>query len=659
MKKLSKRRLPVVLAVAVGTGMLCCVAFLMNMFNSMQLYSSDVLFKTSNMSQTAAINDKIVIVAIDDNSLEELGRISLWPRSYYAHVVDVLTQSKARVIVFDVLFSEPSADDARFAASLKVAGDVIIPVAAKATAASSTITDGSRGVDILIRPVPVLAESAVTLGHADVHTGQDGTVRDLSLFVKDGNGDVPALSLATAAKYLRRPGTVERSIDGGVFSMAGRSIPVTNGSDMIINYRGGSDGSKRTIFKTVSFVDVLKGNVDAGLFGDKIAIIGSTASGLGDSFWTPLGTKLNGVEIHASAVNTILSGSFLRSAPPITTVVCIITLCLLCGLLVVCFPPLLAALMAALLGLAYVTVVAVFFESGLMLNPFYPSLGILSSFISMTLCNVVWERSRRNTVEKIFGRYVSPSISNRILTVWDRGNIKLDGEEQELTVAFADIRGFTAIAHSVETQELVRTLNKYLAVLIKAVNRHQGIVNKFSGDGIMAIWNAPTACEKHHLMAVRAALEAQKAIKELQQKEPSLLRMDFGIGVSTGNAVCGNLGCEDRLEYSAIGPTVNRAARITAAAPGGTVLISDETYKLAGDYIEATSLGDVTIKGEKEPIQLYEVVRVYSDPDNLCETTERDYTPTPKLDGVFERLSKKWNSASKMTSGKSGAIGRI
>ena len=652
MKRLTKRRLPIVLAVALGTGILCCMAFLINTFNSMQLYSGDVLFKTSYMIQPTDTSDKIVIVAIDDNSLKELGKISLWPRSYYARLVDILAQSQARLIVFDILFSETAPDDAGFAASMKTAGNVIIPVAAKTTAVNSTIVDGTRSSDIFLRPVPALAESAIALGHSDVLTGPDGTVRDLSLFVKDGNEDVPALSLATVAKYLRRPGAVENSVDGGVFSVAGRTIPVTNGSNMIINYIASSNEAEATVFQTVSFVDVLKGNVDANIFKDKIAIIGSTASGLGDSFWTPLGAKLNGVEIHASAINTILSGKFIKSAPPATTLACILILSLLCGLIVVRFQPLLATLLALLLGLAYVMVVAACFEGGLMLNPFYPSLGILSSFISMSLYNVVLERSQRNDVERTFGRYVSPSVSSRILTVLDRGELNLDGEEQEITVAFADVRGFTEIAHSIEARELVAILNKYLAVIIQAVTKYQGIINKFNGDGVMAIWNAPTTCKQHPLMAIKAAMEAQNGIKELQQREPSLLKMNFGIGINTGSAVCGNLGCEDRLEYSAIGTTVNSASRITGAAPGGTILISDDTYKLVRDYVDAKSLGEVMVKGEKESFRLYEVVRVNTDPDNLSETIDRNRALKSGLSSALGKFWKKRKLVFEMTFSK-------
>ena len=164
-----------------------------------------------------------------------------------------------------------------------------------------------------------------------------------------------------------------------------------------------------------------------------------------------------------------------------------------------------------------------------------------------------------------------------------------------------------------EARDLVKVLNKYLAVIIQAVDRNQGVINKFNGDGVMAIWNAPTACKHHALLAIKAAMEAQNGIKELQQNEPSLLKMNFGIGINTGIAVCGNLGCKDRLEYSAIGTTVNAASRITSIAPGYTVLINDDTYQMVKDHVEVKSLGEMTIKADKELFRLYEVVQIYDD----------------------------------------------
>jgi adenylate cyclase len=607
-KNRRNKRITHIALIAICCGLICSLFFTFNIFNSMQLITGDMFFKIPSAIEK---DDRIVIVAIDDKSLHELGKFSNWPRSYYAGMVDTLKQSNARVIVFDILFSEESTDDSLLAASMKSAGNVILPVAAiNVDAGSPANTTGSQFGQYL-RPVPLIAGNAAALGHANVFPGNDGAVRNLSLTVKSENEEVPALALAATSKYLRRPGAPEYSTGNGIFYFAGREIPVADNNEMVINYNASPVNTANTLFQTVSFVDVLKGNVDSRIFNDGIAIIGATASGLGDSYWTPAGAKLNGVEIHASALHTILAGSFVKPAAPGFIIACIFILCLLCGLIVLLVKPLPAALLTLALSLAYIVFFSAAFSFGIMLNPFYPLIGVAGSFTAMSLYNVIWERSRRSLVERVFGHYVSPSVSDQILKGLERNEYRLNGKEQEVTVAFADIRGFSEMARATDAKELVVALNKYLAQIIKTISSHHGIINKFNGDGIMAMWNAPVACKDHPLLAVNAAIEAQKAIRKLQEMEPSLQKMDFGIGISTGMAICGNLGCDDRLEYSAIGVTVNSASRLTSIATGGTVLISEETFQRVSRQVEVKPLGEISIKRENEIYRVYEVLKVY------------------------------------------------
>jgi adenylate cyclase len=600
------RRVTKIMAIAGCCGLACCLAFSMDLFDSMQLVTGDVFFKIAGTTEK---EDRIAIVAIDDRSLQELGKFSAWPRSHYAGAVDRLKEAGARVIAFDVLFSEPSPDDARLAASIKSAGNVILPVAAVPAGKGP---GADNGVDSLVylRPVRTLAEGAAALGHANVFPGRDGAVRDLSLTVKTEDGEFPALAVSAVYKYLRLSGKPEYSVNNGGFTFAAREIPVTNGNEMVIRYANGPGGA--TVFPQASFVDVLNGAADPRIFNDRIVLIGATGSGLGDAYWTPLGTRLNGVEIHASSLHTILSGNFIKHASPASTIASILILCFMTALLVLLLQPLAAALLTVALGAVYVAFVSASFSGGLMFNPFYPMLSIAISFTALSLYNFAWERSRRNLVERTFGRYVSTSVSNRILKGLERNEYTLKGQEQEITVAFADIRGFGEMAASAGPRELVASLNKYLGVIIKAVSGNGGMVNKFNGDGVMAVWNAPATCADHPLLAVRAAFEAQKAIRRLQEDEPLLLRMDFGFGISTGNAVCGNLGCDDRLEYSAIGVTVNSAARLTSIATGGTVLIGEETFRRLTGRVVVKQLGEVSIKRESEIYRVYEVLEVYN-----------------------------------------------
>ena len=184
------------------------------------------------------------------------------------------------------------------------------------------------------------------------------------------------------------------------------------------------------------------------------------------------------------------------------------------------------------------------------------------------------------------------------------------GECREVTVVFADIRGFTTLAECIQPKELIMVLNTYLSIIIKAFLKRKCAINKFGGDSIMAVWNAPVDCPEHALLATMAAIEAQGAVGELQKEEPTLPKIDFGIGINTGKVTAGNIGCEDRLEYSVIGDTVNIAARLTDAVPAGKVWTAVGTFNLIEDYISAKPLAPLAVKGKRQPVKAYEVLDI-------------------------------------------------
>jgi adenylate cyclase len=429
--------------------------------------------------------------------------------------------------------------------------------------------------------------------------------------VPDDSHYQPSLALAAVAKYLRRPEVIESPIKNNVLPFAGRDIPVIGDNKVLINYIG-SPGSTGGIakFQNISFVDVINDATDSTIFQDKIVIIGSTASGLGDTFWTPAGLMMNGVEVHASAIHTILTGNFQKPASSAVTIMLILVLALLCGLLVLRLRALWSLLSMVTFLILYFLMAFSFFDRGIMLDMLYPPLTIVSVFVGINLYNVASERAERIKVTDTFGRYVSPSVVGKILTTLDEGELKLGGDEYEVTVVFADIRGFTSISEMVPPKELVRALNLYLSEVVKAVLKHEGMVNKFGGDSVMAVWNVPVACEGHALLATKAAVNVQRAIGELQEKETSIAKMGFGIGINTGKAVAGNMGAEDRLEYSVIGDIVNTAARIANAAPAGKIWIGVNTYAQVKDYVRVEPLGSLSIRGKREPIEAYEVVDI-------------------------------------------------
>ena len=571
-------------------GLLFCLIAYGHLFQNISQQSSDIFYRGKASNYLTDTAKKIVIVAIDDSSLRELGRFSSWPRSFHTKLINTLSENQARIIVFDILFSETSPDDEELAAAIKKAGNVILPFAG---------TSESRQIDQeeIIEPLQAFEESALATGHAYMIPDDDGVVRRLPLLIPNGDQYEPSLALTTVTKYLRRPQIFDSPPDEQHVAMAGREIPLQN-YNMLINYANPSSAG----FEAISYADVLKGAVTPDIFKDKIVIIGVTALGFGDTFWTPMGQELSGVEIHAQAMNTILSGSFLKPASSLITYLSILLLALICGLVVLRFRVVWSALSAIFLCVIYFLASFYFFDQGLVLNMFYPPLSLAAVFIGTNLYVVTSERIEKQEIARTFGRYVSPSVATKILNTIDEGSLKLGGEECPVTILFADVRNFTGFCEKANSQEVVSTLNRHLSVIIEAILRYDGIINKFGGDSVMAVWNVPVDCQEHALSATRAAIQAQQEIKALQLKAPHLAKMEFGIGINTGKAVVGNMGSMNRLEYSVIGDTVNIAARLASVTPGGKIWIGSETFEFVKNQIDAIPLEPLALKGKGEPI---------------------------------------------------------
>jgi len=603
-----KRRFFVGLLLATAIGMAFCLISYFNLFHEIQLKSGDSLFRSANLNPTTVPDESIIIVAIDDNSLDQLGRPSSWSRSLHAQLIDILAEAEARVIVFDILFAEPAPGDEELVASIKHAGNVVLPFAYTTVPNRSTAAAPTVALENTVRPLETFEECSLAVGHANVLPDVDGTVRRLPLVVQDNENYEPSLALATIAKYLRRPQVIESSIKDDSLPFAGRLIALDSTSSMLINY---TDESAAPInFETVSYLDVLQKNIPSVNFQDKIVVIGVTAIGFGDTFWTPIGRVMNGVEIHSSAMHTILSGNLLKPVPSVVDVVTILVLAILCGLAVLRLRVLWATLSAASLVVIYYLTAFSSFDNGIMLNMLHPPVAVVGTFLGMNIYNVVYERSEKMEITKTFGRYISPPVVDKILTTLREDDLKLGGETHEITVLFIDARHFTSISENIRSEAVVEVLNMYMTAIIENVLKYDGIINNFGGDSIMAVWNAPVESQEHALLAIKAAIDSQLAIRKLHEENATLLMMEFGISVNTGEAVVGNIGSRDRLEYSVIGDAVNIAARLAGAVAGGRIWIGADTYASVREHVKVKRLEPLSIKGRHEPIQAYEILDI-------------------------------------------------
>ncbi len=593
-RKERRQRHHVLITLGVGTAF-TLIAVFVQPFSSIVLWASDQLFLPSTP------NPNIVIVEIDDTTLQDL-KWSEWPRSLHARAIDNLTEGGPHAIAFDVLFAGESSDDAELAEAVSRAGNVVLPVAGDRPTGVSD--EGIIVYSEFIHPVAVVEVEAAGIGHANVAADGDGVVRRIPLVVGNTDGDLyPALALVMLQTgFFGGPDLDFFDPGTGRLQFAQQDIPVDDRMQMRVHYvaRPGQ------AFHRLSYGDVVNGDFERSDVTDKFVIVGMTATGQPDSWVTPISQeKMYGVEIYANAMDTILYQRYLREAGLPVTGLIVFGMAGLSAFLLPAVRLRWVGLIVALLFAGYLLAAFLVFDSGLVLNIPYPLIALLLVAVTAIVARVVAERADRLQIRELFGRYVSPQVAGEILSMANTDQLKLGGVRRDTTVLFADIRGFTTLSEQKEPEAIVGMLNTYLTMLIESILAHDGMINKFAGDSIMAVWNAPQDQSDHALLAVEAALEGQSRIRSAQGGDGSPVQ--FGIGINTGPAVAGNVGSEGRSEYTIIGDTVNLASRICAGTSGGEVWIGKHTYELVRNRVEAEPLEPQQFKGKSEPVQIYRV----------------------------------------------------
>ncbi len=591
------------LSLAVGT-VLSLLLWKPNLFSGWQLRITDFLYKPAQTS------GQVVIVAIDDKSLDEMGRWESWSRLNHARLIDVLSEAGARVIGLDLIFPEPSPDDETLAAAMARAGNVIQPVLGTPSSSQKTERGHFMEFERLLKPQPVLIEASVGLGHANVYPDtQDGVVRRLPAVVESGDEWFPAFSLAVLAEFWRLPPVDYYVLGSDYIVLADRRIPVDDFGRILINYLGPpSKAGTDSTFPVYSYVDVMERRVDLSVFKNKMILVGVMASAMPDNYTIPLvGERMFGVEIHANVIETIYQRRFLHEQSLAGQIAAVLFLAIFSGAALSQFRPIWATLLAALILIVFWLWTTDRFDQGVIPNFLYPSLALLCTYIALLIYHYLSEERQRRQVTKLFGRYVTPQVASEVLSSFDAGTLQLGGVSREATVLFADIRGFSSLAEGLQPTEVVAMLNAYLSDLVAVIDKHKGTVNKYIGDNIMAIWNAPLDQPDHALRAVQAAIEMQQAVEEIRRSRADLAAIGFGIGINSGEMVAGNVGCENRMEYTVIGEAVNLASRLCDQAGEGEILTSSYTYALLQGQVEAEELPPVRFKGKRESILVYAV----------------------------------------------------
>lgn len=569
-------------------------------------YSIDVMVSDA-LCQRASVADKnIYIIAIDDKTLGQYGSITSWSRQLSADLVRTLnkdTQTKPAVIVFDVIFSEKGdpAGDAAFADACLEAGNVVTAMSYRFKEqpeydTNGRITFNKYHVDGVIMPYEELRE-ATKQGYANTLVGADGYVRRAMAYI-DGE-DQRSYSLASQAYQ-----TYQESRGASV-----EWPDLDENNQYLFSYSG-----KTGCYSTISMTDVLNGTVNPAVFAGGIVFVGAYAAGMQDSYMPAIshGTQMYGVEIQANIVEALLEGKTQQQLPV--------------GIYAVLAAVLAAAFYLVIRKMKIVPATALMLITSVVIGPVFAKLMYVRGFITPVILlpavffviyavhliyGYVQEIMRRQKVVNVFKQYVAPQVVDKISKDKDF-ELVLGGENRHIACLFVDIRGFTTMSESLKPEEVVEILNEYLSLTTNSIFQNGGTLDKFVGDATMAVFNAPFDLEDYIYKAVCTARDMKAGADAIAEKFEKRFgkSVGFGIGVNCGNAVVGNIGCDFRMDYTAIGDTVNTAARLESNAKRGQILISREVYEAVKDRVEVTPIGEIPLKGKTQGVFVYQLDEV-------------------------------------------------
>ena len=605
----------------------------------------------------------VVIIDLDDASLAEVGQWP-WPRTILAQMVKNLTDAGVAAIGFDVVFAEPDrlspakvaqsvagidsetakrlsslpSNDVIFAEAIKNSRVVVgmaghedkgpsaadhappdVPQwALKGDSPIPALSQSGSYFKSVLRNVPELDYAASGWGVFTVTPETDGVVRRVPAVVTDGTDLYPALSLE-----LLRLGTVSESFlaytdyqHGGIqYLKLGRNKVQTDGHGRIWIYSRHHDGSLYVPAK-----DIVSGKFDASRIAGKLAIIGTSAVGLGDIRSIATERHIPGVEVHAQIIESILLAMQLENPGDAVGVEVLAAFGV--ALLMIMLVPVIGARWTMILFLAGAGGVAYgswyqFSQKLTLYDPVFPIICALVAYVVTTYGSFAREEKQRKQTRGQFSRYMSPALVEKLAA--EPGLLKLGGETRDMTLLFADIRGFTTISETfgADAQGLTKLINRFLTPMTDVILARKGTIDKYMGDCIMAFWNAPLDDPEHAANACRAALAMRNDLAplndrlEAQAKEENRrhVPINIGIGLNSGDVVVGNMGSDQRFDYSVLGDTVNLASRLEGQSKpyGVTIVIGENTFSRASGFA-CLELDLIKVKGKTEAVRIYTLV---------------------------------------------------
>ena len=669
----------------IGCLVVLASALLYGLFGKPQLLSAldhriaDTMFQWRGPMPTTG---SVVIVDIDDKSLQQIGQWP-WPRNVVAELIKKIGDSEAKVIGLDIVFAEKDRTSPKqYLAELEnylpehmastalktlnktgkldhdiILGNVLADYPTVLGYVFQPLNDGLKSENqtpfpsSTIRTSPAITNydelmlkpayraiiniddvaQAESEGFFSVYPDSSGTIRYVPLMMEMDGIPYPSL----AVEMLRIGFDVKdltihvsqevQSRKKGLLGveLAGRFIPTNDHGEIIVNYRG----PFRT-FPYISAIDILN-EQNLETLKDKYVLVGTSAHGLFDLRATPYSNILPGVEIQANIIDNVLADDpFIYDI--YTDIGLTITLIVFGGLMLSALLAYAKPLTGALGGILIISATIVgnyflFFLRNQVFGVTFPLLTALAIFLLVSVFNYIFEGREKRFINSAFGRYVSPQIVSQLRK--DHRKLTLVGEQKNLTVFFSDIREFTSISEGLSSEQLGQFMNEYLTAMSNIVLKHNGTVDKFIGDAIMAIWGAPLDDEHHAANAVRASFHMMKKLEELRPAwtDKGLPHIDIRVGINTGIMSVGNFGSDKRFDYTVMGDNVNIASRLEGSNKmyGTKIIISEYTREALGDQFFCRFLDMVKVKGKDQPLKIYEPLCEDAPPEELNQEVKR------------------------------------
>ncbi|MCI0493733.1 adenylate/guanylate cyclase domain-containing protein [candidate division KSB1 bacterium] len=637
------------------------IVFLLQAFGAFDLLEKKTYDLRFRLRGTKSVEKApIVLVTIDDQSFLSLKTRWPFPRSYFATAMQNLANAGAALVILDIEFTEPSNidrfDDYQLAQTIQKFPHLIL--------AGKLVSEFGRNETINqypLKPLPEFLAAGAKWAYANVYLDGDGFIRRYNLFQNLHDQQYFPLVIE-ALRYLQRKSSdVVETNNNGIFKAGKFLIPKYKDDTMLINYFGPANH-----FPTYSFANILDDNrftlpdsaedtdvfdiyKQSGIFKNKIVLIGASADELQDNKFTPFfnfnGKKrlMPGVEMHANALMTIVSSSYLYPANPWLMLLVIILSAGLAYVLSAKLRPIFGLATAAGIIIFYVIVgFQLFSRANIWVPLIYPLANFCGCYGINIIHKIFIEQQEKGRYRKTFQQYVARSIVDSML---NSGELpKFGGERKTLTVLFSDIRAFTSFSEKYPPEIVVQRLTEYLTSMVDVIFNNGGTLDKFVGDEIMAIYGAPYHLEDHAERACTTALDMISALRKIQ-KSWSQREMEYfqiGVGINTGKVIVGNLGSIQLFDYTVIGDEVNLGARLEGANKhySTTIIISESTYNEVKEKAIVRELDNVRVKGKKRPVKIYELRGMHSVP-----SIEKDLIIDVYSYGLEFFKQQKWKKA--------------